>query len=344
MNKTAKIITACASFAAALGLGAYVYSLNSTSSDPTFSNIVEVEPVTQETTLLPENWSELYDYIASPTGLSERAKIFLRQNKDVIGWIKIPNTQIDDPLTLDPGAITAGEGYGDSEYVANSYYLDHNLDGTTSRGGTLFLDYRNKFGSSELTQSDNILIYGHNMANNTMFGPLRKYRQNYSFYDESPFIELSSNYKDYQYIIFGFMITSGNWYTDFRYWDMEEFNNEDEFNSYVETVRKGSMVDTGVDVEYGDKLLTLSTCYADEDNSRFIVVARRLRDGEVDGDVSTIDRTEEYLQKKKEEEASIAAEEASKAAEEAAAQTDTTEDESQTESTKSTKSTETTTN
>ena len=85
------------------------------------------------------------------------------------------------------------------------------------------------------------------------------------------------------------------------------------------------MLDTGIDVQYGDKLLTLSTCYANEDNSRFIVVARRLRDGEVVGDLSTIQRTDEYIQAQQQaaaEAASIAAEEeaSSKAAAEANAQ------------------------
>lgn len=325
MNKTAKIITACATCAVAIGLCGYVLSLNRNKDVPTYSKIEEIQSVT-ETTLLPENWSDLYDFIQSPTGLTERAKIFLRQNKDVIGWINIDNTKIDYPLVLDPGEVLAGQGYGDTDYQANSYYLDHDLNGDITRSGTLFLDYRNNFGGSEVMQSDNIIIYGHNMANNTAFGSLRKYRQDYSFYDESPFIDLSSNYKDYQYIIFGFMITSGNWYTDFRYWDMEELNTEDEFNNYVDTVKNGAMVDTGVDVKYGDKLLTLSTCYADEDNSRFIVVARRLRDNEVANDVTSIDRTEEYLQKQ--------AEEASAAASEAAAQSETS-DESQSDDTAS---------
>lgn len=322
MNKTAKIISACAACAVAIGLCGYVISLSKDNGDPTFSNVQEIEPVTAATTLLPENWAELYDYVPSPTGMTERAKILLKKNRDIIGWIKIDNTMIDYPLVLDPGEVTAGQGYGDSDYVANSYYLNHDLDGNEAREGTLFLDYRNKFGSSEVMQSDNIVIYGHNMANNTAFGSLRKYRQDYSFYDESPFIELSSNYKDYQYIIFGFMITSGNWYTDFRYWDMEDFQTEEEFNSYVETVRNGSMVDTGVDVKYGDKLLTLSTCYADEDNSRFIVVARRLRDNEVSDDVSSIDRTPEYIEMKKQEEASRAAEEAAAQAENSGESTD----------------------
>lgn len=310
MNKTAKIITACAACAAAIGLCGYVIAINKDAQAPTFSNVESIAPVTQPATLLPENWSELYDYVESPSGMTERAKIFLKQNPDIIGWISLDNTKIDYPLVIDPGKITAGTGYGDSDYDENSYYLNHDLFGGDARGGTLFLDYRNVFSASETSQSENIMIYGHNMANNTMFGSLRKYRQDYSFWDESPFIDLSSNYKDYQYVIFGFMITSGNWYTDFRYWDMEELDNEVEFDSYVNTVREGSMLDTGIDVKYGDKLLTLSTCYADEDNSRFIVVARRLRDDETPNDITSIKRTEEYLKKIEEEEASKAAAEA----------------------------------
>ncbi|MBQ8296510.1 MAG: class B sortase [Ruminococcus sp.] len=324
MNKTAKIITACATCAAAVGLCGYVISLSQDDGNPTFSNVEEVQPTTAEAAKqLPDNWAEQYDYVESPDGMSEKAKIFLQQNKDYIGWISIDGTQIDDPIVLDPGQIEPGGIYGDTAYDPNWYYLDHDLNGDYHRAGTLFMDYRNVFGASEEAQSENIVIYGHNMANNTMFGPLRRYRQDYSFYDESPFIDLSSNYKDYQYVIFGFIITSGNWYTDFRYWDMQELDTEEDFNAYVERIRSGAMVDTGVDVQYGDKLLTLSTCYADEDNSRFLVVARRLRDHEIPNDMSSIDRTEEYLEKIKQEEASRAAEAAAntESAEETQAET-----------------------
>ena len=78
---------------------------------------------------------------------------------------------------------------------------------------------------------------------------------------------------------------------------MEDFATEDDFNYYVDTVKQNSLVDTGVDVQYGDKLLTLSTCYADADNSRFIVVARRLREHETSMD--NIDRTEAYIEEQK---------------------------------------------
>ena len=105
---------------------------------------------------------------------------------------------------------------------------------------------------------------------------------------------------------------------------MENMETQEDFDFYINSCRSRQMLDTGIDVQYGDKLLTLSTCYANEDNSRFIVVARRLRDGEVAGDLSTIQRTDEYIQAQQPaaEAASIAAEEeaSSKAAAEANAQ------------------------
>lgn len=307
MNKAAKIISVCAASATALGLCVFAVYLTRDNKAPTFSNTVGIEEVQKTTSPIPDDWSEKYGYVASKTGLTGRAEMYLEKNKDYVGWIKVNNTKVNEPIVMDPGDVGADSEYA-GDYFANSYYLDHDLDGESARAGAVFMDYRNNFGGSEADQSDNILLYGHNMANNTMFGSLRRYRQDYSFYDEAPFIELSSNYKDYQYIIFGYMITSGNADTDFRYWDMEEFADEKEFNSFVETVRAGSMVDTGVDMKYGDKLLTLSTCYADEDNSRFIICARRLRDDEKPGDVSSIARTEEYKKKKQEEEASKNAE------------------------------------
>jgi sortase B len=81
-------------------------------------------------------------------------------------------------------------------------------------------------------------------------------------------------------VIFGLIITSGNADADFRYWDMEELDDKDSFDSYVATVESKNMIDNPLDVQFGDSILTLSTCYSDEDNSRFLVVARRLRDGE----------------------------------------------------------------
>jgi hypothetical protein len=253
----------------------------------------KAEPVTvasTEPTTLPT-----YDYVPSEKGMTEKAKMLLKQNKDIVGWIKIDQTKVDYPIVKDPGEIPEGVAYyGGEEYEVNSYYLEHGVDRQLHREGAMFMDFRDNFGSVEDEQSENIVIYGHNMANNTMLGSIRRYRQDYEFFKAAPFIELSSNYRDYDYVICCCAITSGHTYTDFGYWDMEELDDEETFNKYINLARGRQLFDTGVDVKYGDKLLTLSTCYADEDNSRFIIIARRLRDGEKSGSLDTIERTEEY--------------------------------------------------
>ena len=301
MNKTAKIISACAAGAAAIGLCIGVFALKSGNETvPTYSDVTEVstEAPTQPKALsLPEGWADEYGYVPENSGLTARAKSLLRLNPDIYGWITISDTSVDYPIVKDPGEIPASNAYyGGEDYRPDCFYLSHDLDTSYKRSGTLFADYRNIFESEEDQQSENLIIYGHNMADNSMFGSIRRYRQDYSFYEQSPFVKISSNYRDYDYVIFAFLITSGSYAsTDFVYWNMEELDTKEDFDAYVKRCRDYAMVDTGVDVQYGDQLLTLSTCYANEDNSRFIVVARRLRDGEKAGDLASVTHTEEYI-------------------------------------------------
>lgn len=198
----------------------------------------------------------------------EKAVELLQLNSDTVGYIRMQNTMVDYPVVQIPNDVEIG----------NSYYIDHDFNKEYSKAGAIFLDYRNNFGVDESLHSDNLVVYGHNMYNDTMFGSLRHYRNDYSFYEENSIIEFSSNYKDYKYEIFGFFIVSGSSNSDFPYWNILNFANEAEFNQYVEQVRRRSLVDIDVDVEYGDKLIALSTCYSDDDNSRFVIVGRKLSD------------------------------------------------------------------
>ena len=290
MKKNTKIILASSAAVVAAGLIAFVLILHNRKEEVPVVEEIPIVTETETTTVTTTEEPETTTTTAVPV-LSDRAKELLKQNKDTVGWIKINNTQVDYPIVRDPGEVKATDTYyGGQEYGWNSFYLDHDFDRNYWREGALFMDFRNEFGGFEEEQSENIVIYGHNMANGNMFGSIRRYRQDYSFYEQEPFIQLSSNYKDYDYVIFGFCVTSGNWYGDFIYWDMEELDTKEDFDYYVNTVRSKQMIDTGVDVKYGDKLLTLSTCYADEDNSRFIIVARRLREGEKAGDFASIEK------------------------------------------------------
>jgi sortase B len=223
---------------------------------------------------------------ATEPALLERAEKLLKQNPDTVGYISVPGTDVDNPVV---------------QTTDNDYYLHIGFDGQEFRAGTVYMDFRDVFSWQEEEQSENIVLYGHNMADNTMFGSLRRYRQDLEFYKESPFISFSSNYVDYEYVIFGLVITSGDAtppnddvYADpmqwdgFPYWNMEELDDEKHFNYYVDTIESLNMIDNKVDVQYGDQLLTLSTCYSDEDNSRFLIVARRLRDDETEASLQKI--------------------------------------------------------
>lgn len=298
MSKIGRIISACAALSAA----AMVFmTACENKENSAANNIEETQPVTEAPTEPPT--MPVYDsYVPSAKGMTEKTQLMLEKNKDYCGWITINNTPVNYPILKDPGEIQEGQPYYRNEFHnPNSFYLHKNFERNYEFAGSLFVDYRNDFGAVEENQSDNILIYGHNMLNLTMFGSLRNYYNDHSFWENAAFIKLSSAYADYDYVVCGNAITSGYKESDFVYWDMQDFETEEDFNFYADKLREKKAFDSGVDMEYGDKLLTLSTCYgASENNMRFILVARRLRDGEVAGDLSTIERSDEYKQKQKE--------------------------------------------
>jgi len=251
--------------AAGCGVGGY-FILRRPAPEPEMT--LETIPVETLPTAAPTEAPEHYVLgapIGFEPGLTGKAKTLLEYNADTVGWITIPNTLVDEPIVQSDD---------------NAFYLDTGFDHKPYRAGTVFMDFRDTFGYDEASQSDNILLYGHNMANNTMFGSLRRYRQDLTYWKRAPFIELESNYQHYTYVIFGLVITDGSAEATWRYWDMEDFESQDEFDAYVETVRLKNMADIPLDVKYGDKLLTLSTCYSDADDSRFLVIARRVRPDE----------------------------------------------------------------
>ncbi|MBR2283260.1 MAG: class B sortase [Ruminococcus sp.] len=295
MKKKAKIISACAAAVIAAGGGIAAYILSRGGDEPEPEVIPEV--ITEAPTELPTEPATLpvVDYNPEPVGMTGLGKALLHMNPDMNGWLTIHGTDVDYPFVRDPGEIKAADTYyGGQDYPYNEYYLSHDIDRSYKRSGTLFSDWRCNLEAPEGSQSENLVIYGHNMANNTMFGSLRRYRQDYSYWDTHAFVDLDTLYTHYDYVIFAVIITGGNWYSDFVYWDMEELDSQEEFDYYIDSVYEKQLFSTGIDVEYGDKLMTLSTCYSDEDNSRFLVIARRLREGEVGGDLSTIKGSSAY--------------------------------------------------
>lgn len=223
-------------------------------------------------------------------------------NHDVIGFIEIKDITTNTSTEICyPVLQYKPEDHNDPVTNGNEYYLTRNIYGETEKAGSIFMDFRNYFdyivadkkeydakGNLILIQglkydnSDNLIIYGHNMHDYSMFGSLKKYINDATYYDSHPIVNLNSNIAEYKYKIFGMIIVDIDDETDtkFEYWNTLDFYDEETFYNYVNEVKRRTVRLTDVDVKYGDQLLTLSTCNSTFSEGRLVVFARLLREGE----------------------------------------------------------------
>lgn len=199
------------------------------------------------------------------------AKQLLAINEDTVGWVQIDDTNIALPVVQKKSSD------------GNTYYLKRAFDGSKNKAGTIFLDRRATLNAHE--RSDNLILYGHNQKDKTMFGDLAKYKHDLDFYKSHPTVTFSSNYStDVYKIIACFVAPVETWQTAdgviFDYHNCINFENKQQYNYFIENVELRSQIVTGVDVEYGDSFLTLSTCSNEFEPSRFVVIARRTRKDE----------------------------------------------------------------
>lgn len=189
----------------------------------------------------------------------------LAQNSDFKGWITIDGTQVDNPV------------YQTDD---NSFYLNHNQEKKSSAYGALFIDYQNTVTETQVDR--NIVIYGHEMKNGSMFGSLKKLK-NLSFYKEHSTIEFTLLGEKATYKIYSIFILNAAREDDGGYIyniSRQNFIDQSDFDAWVDEAYDRSIIDTGVDVEPADYILTLVTCSEDFENARLVVMARKLRSGE----------------------------------------------------------------
>lgn len=182
------------------------------------------------------------------------------ENADIRAWIEIENTNINYPVLQDSD---------------NKYYLNHNYKKNQTISGSIFLD---KNYSWDLPSS-NLLIYGHNMPNGTMFQNLLQYK-NKEFYIKHPTIRFTTNSEDVNYEIMSVFQSKVYYKSEqnvFKYYNFINAENEEEYNEFIENVKKLSFYDTGITAEYGEQLMTLSTCSYHTTDGRFVVVAKKSR-------------------------------------------------------------------
>lgn len=185
----------------------------------------------------------------------EEYQQFYDVNPDFVGWIRIAGTSVDCPVL--------------QNRENPEFYLSHNFLKEEQRSGSVFLDGL----ANTAPMDDNVILYGHNMKDGTVFGSLKKYKDK-EFYQEHPEFEFDTCYEKALYEIVAVVITDISEEKDFYYFEFSNYD-EDSFQKCKEFIEEEQLYETGRQAEYGDKLVMLSTCEGSSKNSRLIVIGRR---------------------------------------------------------------------
>lgn len=231
------------------------------------------DPVTPApVTPAPTPESQEPDGVAGPMDVLPSLKSYREAkaiNDEVIGWITIPNTNIDYPVVRGDDLL---------------YYTTHNVEKEDSKYGAIFMDFRN----ADPKQQRHIIVYGHNMKNGTMFHDLNNFKQR-AFFMENRIITFLWEGVETQWEVYAAYVVEENeaYYIRTRFdpdqRELKRFQTQDEFfveymNALLDYAKssKYSVVDDIISIKATDQVLTLSTCTYEYDNSRFAVSARRI--------------------------------------------------------------------
>ena len=189
-------------------------------------------------------------------------------NEDVVGWIYVDALpDISYPIV---------KGKDNQTYLHQTYEKNYNF------AGTIFVDYENSGDFSDC----NTLVYGHNMKNGSMFGHLKKFREDDKLYKQDKYFWILTPERNYRYEIITAYTTGVNsdTYTLFK-------GPGEEFEKYLETIKGYSEIQTDdTDLTIKDRIVTLSTCTGNE-STRFVVQGKRVDAEDADGATTNTDST-----------------------------------------------------
>lgn len=173
-------------------------------------------------------------------------------NAHTVAWLKIEGTNIDYPVV---------------QAKDNAFYLTRNFLQKRNVNGSIFMDYRNQLDDNDR----NIVLYGHNMKNRSMFADLIYY-ESWTFYDDHPFIEFDSKGIQGKWQVFSAYYTDAN-----SEYIETSFRDDAHFEKFLTKIQKSSIHGSSVKVNKNDIILTLSTCSIDDEDGRFTVHAKWMK-------------------------------------------------------------------
>ena len=197
--------------------------------------------------------------ISSESSVQPTSRNLYLENSDMVGWIQIEGTGIDYPVMQTP--------------ADPNYYLKHDFEKHYTDYGCPFM----QADCDALCPSDNLIIYGHNMKDGSMFADLAKYR-NKDFWQNHKTVWFDTALGSCAYEIFAVIHTTvqADAADAFPFYRFVNAASPEDFADYVSACKARALYDTCISAEYGDKLLTLSTCDNITDDGRLLVIAKRI--------------------------------------------------------------------
>lgn len=176
---------------------------------------------------------------------------YISKNNETVGWIQVNGTNINYPIV---------------QHKDNNFYLEHDFYKRKTNIGWIFADYRNDMENL----NNNTIIYGHNLVNRTMFGSIPYMLSKKWFnHKNNQYIKLSTKTSNSIWQIFSvYKITPT---TDYL---QSVFNSIDNYQNFLNTLKNRSIKNFNVDLNYTDKIITLSTC--DDTGTKRVAVHAKL--------------------------------------------------------------------
>ncbi len=252
-NKFRKILYVLL-FAIMLSSAAYTcnYVVNRVEEEETFEEVRS-----KKSTVSVDN-SESVDseeYSEERKEILEEYKGLHDKNKDLYGWIKIEDTPVDYPVMFTP--------------EKEDFYLYKDWNKVETKSGSIFIAADTK------ADSENVIIYGHNMKSKKMFGSLKKYVNNKDYYEEHKYIQFDTLYEKGTYQIIS-VVETVDYPEGYRFYDHIELNSEEEFYEYIDNAKKNACYNIETTAEFGDQIITLSTCHGSSKDGRLLIIAKKI--------------------------------------------------------------------
>ena len=196
--------------------------------------------------------------IASQSSVQPSSRNLYLENADMVGWILIEGTNIDYPVMQTP--------------ADPNYYLHHDFEKNYTDYGCPFA----QVNCDVQAPSDNLILYGHNMKDGSMFADLAKYRSK-DFWQVHKTVWFATELGSCAYEIFAVIHTTvqADAADAFPFYLFVDASSPEEFADYVSACKARALYDTGIFAEYGDRLLTLSTCDNTTDDGRLLIIAKQ---------------------------------------------------------------------